>query len=51
MKGKMVTGQRYGMGVGGCNKLCPTATGLNLVTLSSLSVSIEDRPLLSVFDP
>ena len=34
------------MGIGGCNKLCPVATGLSLVTLFSLSVSIEDRPLL-----
>ena len=32
--------------IGGCNKLCPTATGLSLVTLFSLSMSIEDRPLL-----
>jgi hypothetical protein len=32
--------------IGGCNKLCPVATGLNLVTLFSLSVLIEDRPLL-----
>ena len=34
------------MGIGGCNKLCPAATGLSLVTLFSLSVSIEDHPLL-----
>ena len=34
------------MGIGGCNELCPTTTGLNLVTLFSLSVSIEDPPLL-----
>ena len=34
------------MGFGGCNKLCPAATGLSLVTLFSLSVSIEDRPLM-----
>jgi hypothetical protein len=33
------------MGIDGCNRLCPTATGLNLVTLFSLSMSIEDRPL------
>ena len=38
--------QGYGMGIGGCNELCPTAMGLSLVTLFSLSVSIEDRPLL-----
>ena len=43
---KMKTGQGYGMGIGGCNELCPVATGLSLVTLFSLSVSIEDRPLL-----
>ena len=42
----MVTGQGYGMCIGGCNELCPTGTGLSLVTLFSLSVSIEDRPLL-----
>jgi hypothetical protein len=23
----MVTGQGYGMGIGGCNKLCPAVTG------------------------
>ena len=34
------------MGYGGCDKLCPVATGLSLVTLFSLSMSIEDRPLL-----
>ena len=34
------------MGIGGCNELCPAATGLSLVTLFSMSVSIEDRPLL-----
>ena len=32
--------------IGGCNKLCPMAMGLSLVTLFSLSVSIEDRLLL-----
>ena len=30
----------------GCNKLCPAVTGLSLVTLFFLSVSIEDHPLL-----
>ena len=45
---KMKTEQGYGMGFGGYNKLCPAATGLSLVTLFSLSVSIEDRPLLWV---
>ena len=42
----MKTEQGYGMGIGGCNELCPAAMGLSLVTLFSLSVSIEDRPLL-----
>ena len=46
MKGKIETRQGYGMGYGGCDELCPMAIGLNLVTLFSLSVSIEDRPLL-----
>jgi hypothetical protein len=41
----MVTEQGFGIGIGGCTKLCPTATGLS-VALFSLSVSIEDRPLL-----
>jgi hypothetical protein len=39
----MVTRQGYGMDIGGCNRLCPTATGLSLVALFSLSVSIEDH--------
>ena len=43
---KIETGQEYGMGIGGYNKLCPVAMGLSLVTLFFLSVSIEDRPLL-----
>ena len=42
----MEIGQGYGMGIGGCNKLCPAAIGLSFVTLFSLSVSIEYRPLL-----
>jgi hypothetical protein len=41
----MVTGQGYGMGIGGCNRLCPAATGHSLVALFSLSMSIKDRPL------
>ena len=45
-KEKIETEKGYGMGYGGCDKLCPTTTGLILVTLFSLSVSIEDRPLL-----
>ena len=43
---KMETEQGYGMDIGGCNELCPMAMGHSLVTLFSLSVSIEDRPLL-----
>ena len=43
---KMETGQGYGIGIGGCDELCPMATGLSLVTLFSMSMSIEDRPLL-----
>jgi hypothetical protein len=46
MKRKMATGQGYGMGIGGCNRLCPADTGHGLVALFSLSVLIEDRPLL-----
>ena len=42
----METRQGYGMGIGGCDELCLAATGLSLVTLFSLSVSIKDRPLL-----
>ena len=41
----MVTEQGYGLGIGGCKKLCPAATGHSLVTLLSLSVSVKDRPL------
>jgi hypothetical protein len=29
----MVTGQEFGMGIGGCNKLCPAATGRSWVAL------------------
>jgi hypothetical protein len=29
----MVTGQGRGMGIGGCNKLCPAATGHSWVAL------------------
>ena len=42
----METGQVYVMGIGGCDELCPAATGLSLVTLFSLSMLIEDCPLL-----
>jgi hypothetical protein len=41
----MVTGQGCGLGVGGCSRLCPAATGHNLVALFFLSVSIKDRSL------
>jgi hypothetical protein len=41
----MVTGQRFGMGIGGCNRLSLVATGHSLVALFSLSVSIKDRSL------
>jgi hypothetical protein len=34
----MVTGQRCGMGIGRCNRLCHAATG-------HLSMSIKDRSL------
>jgi hypothetical protein len=33
------------MGLGGCGRLCPMATGHNLVALVFLSVSIKDRSL------
>ena len=42
---KMVTGQGYGLGIGGCKRLCPAAVGHSLVTLLSLSVSVKDQPL------
>ena len=42
---KMVTGQGYGLGIGGCKKLCRCGRGHSLVTLLSLSVSVKDRPL------
>jgi membrane-anchored protein YejM (alkaline phosphatase superfamily) len=45
MERKMVTRQRYGMSNGGCDRLCSAATGLSLVALFFLSVSIEERPL------
>ena len=41
----MVIGQGYGLGIGGCQKLCPMAMGHSLVTLLSLPVSVKDRPL------
>jgi hypothetical protein len=41
----MVTGQEFGMGISGCNRLCPAATGHSLVALFSLSVLIKDCSL------
>ena len=41
----MVTGQGYDLGIDGCKRLCPAATGHGLVTLFSLSVSVKDQPL------
>ena len=41
----MVTGQGYGLGIGGCKRLCPAANGHSLVILFSLSVSVKDPPL------
>ena len=41
----METGQGYGMGIGGCKMLCPTANRAKLGYTFSLSVSIKDRPL------
>ena len=41
----MVTGQGYGLGIGGCKRLCPMATGHILVTLLSRYVSVKDWPL------
>jgi hypothetical protein len=39
----MVIGQGYSMGIGGCNRLCPTAMVHSFVALFFLSVSIKDR--------
>ena len=41
----MVIGQGYGLGIGGCERLCPTVMGHSLVTLRSLSMSAKDWPL------
>jgi hypothetical protein len=45
VKKEMETGQRYGMAIGGCSRLCPVAMGHNLVALFSLSMSIKDHSL------
>ena len=42
---KLVTGQGYGLGIGGCKRLCPAATGHSLVTLFFQTVSVKDRTL------
>jgi hypothetical protein len=42
---EIVTRQRFGMGIGGCNKLCLATTGHSLIALLSLSASIKDRSL------
>ena len=41
----METRQGYGLGIGGCKRLCCRATGHSLVTLLFLSVSVKDRSL------
>ena len=41
----MVTGQGNGLGIGECERLCPTVTWHSLVTLLSLSVSVKDQLL------
>ena len=46
MKRKWRPGRDMAWVSGGCNKLCPVAMGLSLVILFSLSMSIEDYPLL-----
>ena len=42
---KMETGQGYGLGIGGCKRLCPVANGAWLGYTCSLSVLVKDRPL------
>ena len=46
MKRKWRPGRDMAWVIDGRNKLCPAATGLSLITLFFLSMSIEDRPLL-----
>jgi hypothetical protein len=38
---EMVTGQGYGMGIGGCNRLCSAATGQSLVALFPYSCRLR----------
>ena len=40
-----MTGQGYGLDIGGRKRLCPVATGHSLVTPISLTVSVKDQPL------
>ena len=42
---KMVTGQGYGLGTGGCKGLCPATNRAWLGYTFSLSMSIKDRSL------
>ena len=46
MKEKIETWHGYGMGIVGITGYVPRTTGLSLVTLFSLFMSIKDRPLL-----
>ena len=45
MKEKWRPGRDMAWVIGGCNKLCSAATGLSLVTLFFLSVSVKNWPL------
>ena len=42
---KMVTRQGYGLGIGGCKRLCPAANMAWLGYTFSMPVSIKDRSL------
>jgi hypothetical protein len=42
---KLVTGQGYGLGIGGCKMLCPVANRAWLGYTFPLSVLVKDRPL------
>ena len=41
----MKTGQGYGLGIGGCKRLCPVANEAQLGYTFSMSMSVKDRPL------
>ena len=41
----MVTGQGYGLGTGGCKRLCPAANRAQLGYTFSLFMSVKDRSL------